>query len=716
MGRKLTEMEVGGDGVAIITIVNPPMNFLNHSVFWSLKDNYDEALKRDDVKAIVITSEGPHFSGGFDIEAFGNFQEIDEGIKPEPKEGYLAIDVLTDTFEGAAKPSVAAMKGLVIGGGLETAMACHARISTSDAHLALPELTVGFIPGLGGTQRLPRLVGLQKALDIILLSKPIGGEEAYNIGLVDAVVSTDELVKTAKCWALDIAEFRKPWIKSLHKADKLEPLEEVKKMLNSARSQARERSPHVHSPLDCIDVIEEGIISGPRNGLVKESNIFQKLLFSETCKNLIHVVLAQRRAAMVPGITDLGLIPRKITKIGVVGGNSMGSDIATALILKNYPVILKEVDENILNAGIDGVKENLHTFISQGKMTQEQCETALSLLTGLLDYECFKDVNMVIETVLEDLTSKQQVYADLQKYCSSDCILATNTSTFDLNLIGERTEAQDRIVGAHFFSPAYETPLLEIVQTCETSPQVIIDLLDIGEKIHKTPIAATNGSAVDRMFIPLTQTALFLVDHGLDAYKVDEACTKFGMPMGPFRLIDLVGIGVAIASSTKYLESFPDRFYKSRLMQIMLDDKREGKANGNGFYKYDEKKEAIPDPEIVKYINNSKNMISVTPNPQLRTTIPDEDIVEMLFFPVINEACRVLDKRIAVKPSDLDIASIMGIGFPAHRGGVIHWADSLGANYVCKRLEEWTKVYGELFFKPCAFLRERAGKGIPLSA
>lgn len=670
-------------------------------------------MSRNDVKAIVVAGANGKFSGGFDITAFGGIQA---GKHEQPMVGYISIDIITNTLEAARKPSVAAIDGLALGGGLEVAMACHGRISTSTAQLGLPELQLGIIPGFGGTQRLPRLVGLTKALEMILMSKPIKGEEALALGLVDAIVSPDELVKTARRWVLDIVEFRRPWIKSIYRTDKIEPLGEAREILNFARSQARKQAANLQHPLICIDVIEEGIVSGSHAGLLKEANSFQELLFSDTCKSLVNVFFALRSTSKVPGITDLGLMPRKVKKVAILGGGLMGSGIATALILSSYPVILKEVNENFLKAGIDRVKSNLQSRVKKGKMTKEKYEKTFLLLSGALDYEQFKDVDMVIEAVIENVSLKQQIFADLEKFCPPHCILASNTSTIDLNLIGEKTASQDRIVGAHFFSPAHIMPLLEIVRTHKTSPQVVVDLLEMGKRIRKTPIVVGNctGFAVNRMFFPYTQSALLFVDHGSDVYKIDRACTNFGMPMGPFRVADLVGFGVAVATGMQYLESFPERVYKSMLMPIMLEDKRAGESTRKGFYVYDERRKASPDPEIKKYIEKSRSMAGITPNPELMK-LQDKEIVEMVFLPVVNEACRVLDEGIAVKASDLDVASIMGMGFPPYRGGIMFWADSLGANYIYTRLEAWSKTYGDCF-KPCAYLADRASKGIPLSA
>ncbi|XVF66199.1 hypothetical protein PTKIN_Ptkin10aG0016400 [Pterospermum kingtungense] len=708
-----TMIEVGADGVAVITIINPPVNSLSLDVLQSLKESYEEALRRDDVKAIVLTGANGKFSGGFDITAFGGIQA---GNVEQPKPGYISVEILSDTLEAARKPSVAAIDSLALGGGLEISMVCHARISTPTAQLGLPELQLGLIPGFGGTQRLPRLVGLTKSLEMMLRSKPVKGEEAHGLGLVDAVVSSDELINTARRWALDILARRKPWVASLYKTDKIEALGEAREILNFAREQVRKQAPNLKHPLVCIDVIEEGIVAGPKAGLWKEAEAFQGLLKSDTCKSLIHIFFALRGTSKVPGITDRGLVPKEVKKVAVVGGGLMGSGIATALILSNYTVILKEVNEKFLEAGISRVKANLQSRVKKGKMTQEKFEKTISLLKGVLDYERFRDVDMVIEAAIEDVSLKQQIFADLEKYCPPHCILASNTSTIDLNLIGEKTKSQDRIVGAHFFSPAHIMPLLEIVRTKQTSPRIIVDLLDVGKKIKKTPIIVGNctGFAVNRMFFPYTQAGLFLVEHGSDVYQIDQVITKFGMPVGPFRLADLVGFGVAIATGMQLVENFPERTYKSMLIPIMQEDNRAGETTGKGFYLYDNKRKANPDPELNKYIEKSRSISGVAVDPKF-VKLSEEEIVEMIFFPVVNEACRVLAEGIAVKAADLDIAAVMGMGFPPYRGGIMFWADSLGSKYIYSRLDKWSKMYGE-FFKPCAFLAERAANGTPLSA
>ncbi|KAJ3691809.1 hypothetical protein LUZ61_020973 [Rhynchospora tenuis] len=710
MGKGKTEMAVGEDGVAVMSILNPPVNALSFHVLISLAKHYEEALRRDDVKAIVITGSNGRFCGGFDISAFRSPTSAKEKLKVTPNE------FLTYYVEGGKKPTVAAIDGLALGGGLELAMACHARLSTSYAQLGLPELQLGLIPGMGGTQRLPRLIGLPKSLEMMILSKSIKGKEAHSLGLIDAIASPIDLISASRVWALQIADHKRPWAKTIYRTDKLPSSKEAREILNFARAQTRKQAPNVKHPLVCIDVVEEGIISGPQAGLIKEINCSKELQASQTSKSLIHVFFSQRATSKVPGITNIGLVPRNIKKVAIVGGGLMGSGIATALISNNVLVILKEINEKFLQAGITRVRENLQNLVKKGHMTQDGMEKAFCLLNGVLDYEQFGDVNMAIEAVIEDLSLKQQIFCDLEKYCNSDCILATNTSTIDLHLIGQKTASQDRIAGAHFFSPAQVMPLLEIVRTPNTSPQVVVDLLDLAKKIRKTPVVVRNctGFAVNRMFFPYTQAAVMLVDHGVDLYRIDQAMVDFGMPMGPFRLIDLVGFGVAAATGAQYLQSFPERCYKSTLISSMLQDKRTGEAFRMGFYIYDDKRQASTNPEVAKYVEKSRRLSGFAPDSMI-AGLTDKDIVEMLFFPVVNEACRVLDEGISVKSSDLDIASIMGMGFPSYRGGILFWADTMGTNYVYSRLMTWCELYGG-FFKPCNYLAERAIRGFSLGA
>ncbi|XP_010254066.1 PREDICTED: peroxisomal fatty acid beta-oxidation multifunctional protein AIM1 [Nelumbo nucifera] len=715
MAKVGVTIEVGSDGVAIITMRNPPVNALAPSIIAALKEKYTEAMRRNDVKAIVLTGEGGKFSGGFDINVFQTIHKNgDISLLPD-----VSVELVVNIMEDAKKPSVAAVQGLALGGGLELAMGCHARIATPKTQLGLPELSLGVIPGFGGTQRLPRLVGLPKAVEMMLLSKPIMSEEGKKLGLVDAIVSPKDLLKVSRLWALDIAERRRPWMNSLHRTDKLCSLSEAREILKSARKRARQTAPNMPQHQACLDVIEEGVVFGGYSGVLKEAKVFKELVLSSTSKGLVHVFFAQRATSKVPNVTDLGLKLTSIKKVAVIGGGLMGSGIATALLLSNISVILKEINSEYLQKGMKSIEANLRSLVTRGKLTQDKAEKAFSILKGVLDYSEFKNVDMVIEAVIENIPLKQSIFNELEKSCPPHCILATNTSTIDLNIIGEKTRSQDRIVGAHFFSPAHVMPLLEIVRTEKTSAQVILDLMAVGKMIKKVPVVVGNctGFAVNRTFFPYTQGAHILAGLGVDVFRIDRLISSFGMPMGPFQLQDLAGYGVALAVGKEFATSFPDRAFKSPLVDLLVKSGRNGKNNGKGYYTFEKGSKPKPDPSVVPIIEEFRRLSNIMPGGK-PITVSDQEIVEMVLFPVVNEACRVLDERVVVRASDLDIASVLGMSFPSYRGGIVFWADSIGSGYIYSSLKKWSETYGSVsgFFKPCRFLEERAAKGMPLSA
>ncbi|XP_018628548.1 peroxisomal fatty acid beta-oxidation multifunctional protein AIM1 isoform X2 [Nicotiana tabacum] len=627
MAEVKVTMEVGSDGVAVITISNPPVNALAIQIFAGLKEKWNEAAKRNDVKAIVLTGHGGRFSGGFDINVFQKVHTTgDISLLPG-----VSVDLVVNTMEDGKKPAVAAVEGLCLGGGLELALGCHARIAAPRAQLGLPELSLGVLPGSGGTQRLPRLIGLSKAIEMMMTSKPIMSEEGKKLGLIDAIVPPTELLKVARQWALDIAERRKPWMRSLHRTDKIGSLSEAREVLKSARQQVKQTARNMPQHLACLDVIEEGIVHGGYNGVLKEAKVFEDLVLSDTSRGLVHVFFAQRATSKVPNVTDIGLKPRPMKKVAIIGGGLMGSGIATALVLSNIFVILKEINPEYLQKGIKAVEANIRGLVARKKLQQDKANKALSIVKGVLDYSEFKDVDMVIEAVIENFPLKQQIFSDIEKVCPSHCILATNTSTIDLNLIGEKTRSQDRIIGAHFF-----------------------------------------------------------------------------------RLQDLAGYGVAVATGKEFASAFPDRTFKSPLLDLLIKSGRNGKNNGKGYYIYKKGEKPKPDPSVLPIIEESRRLTNIMPGGK-PLSVTDQEIVEMILFPVVNEACRVLEDGVVVRASDLDVASVLGMSFPSYRGGIVFWADTVGAGHIYKSLKKWSELYGN-FFKPSRFLEERAANGIPLSA
>ena len=691
-------------------------------VLESLFTHAMQAHARKDVKALVVTGGQGTFCAGFDINQFvasnANGAGIDDG---------RINNALVELLEDGPKPSVAAIQGVALGGGCEVALACNARVATPGTSMGLPELQLGIIPGFGGTQRLPRVVGLSKAIEMMLTSKPVRINE--NTDLVDVVVrSPDELLLAAKKLALDIAEGRAARMKSLLRSDRLDGFGECMAVIEFARREAKKRARGLQHPLLCLDAVQYGIEHGGLAGLRKEGECFAAAASLDTHKALVHIFFAQRATKKVAGITDRGLTPRRVNKIAVLGGGLMGSGIATACILAGHEVIIKEINEKFMQAGLSRVKSNVMSRVKKGKMSQQAAERALGLLKGSITYNEFKNVDMVIEAVIEDIGLKQRIFSELASICPPHAILSTNTSTIDVELIGAKVpkEAQRRIVGAHFFSPAHVMPLLEIVRTSISSPQVVLDTIHFGSGIKKTPVVVGNctGFAVNRVFFPYTQAACLLADIGLDPYLIDKAIAGFGMPMGPFRLSDLVGADIGFHVGKNFLDSFPERCYPARIIVMLNERKRLGEKTGSGFYKFGPGRKASPDPELDTILQesraasgfNSKDIFASLGTSKFSVN----DIIEFIMFPVVNEGCRVIAEGIVDKPADLDIASVMSMGFPAPRGGLIFWADLVGAEYINRKLEEWATAFASMglsgFFAPCEYLKSAARRGTKLEA
>lgn len=665
------------------------------------------------------------FCAGFDINQFAK-PDQGGGIDDRINEAFVAL------LEDGPKPTVAAIQGLALGGGCEVAIACNARVATQGTAMGLPELQLGIIPGFGGTQRLPRLVGVAKAAEMMLTSQPVkikinkdSGSGADALGIVDVVVASPDLVlPTAKKVALDIASGRTPRLRTLFRTDRIEPYAQAIATLEFARAQTARRAPGLRHPLLCLDAMQYGVEHGGLAGLKKEGECFATASSLDTHRALVHIFFAQRSTKKVRGVTDVrGLTPRRITSVAVIGGGLMGSGIATACVLSGMHVILKEVNDRFLNAGMDRIKSNIQSRVKKGKMSEAAAAAATARVQGTLVYDPFTNVDMVIEAVIEDIPLKQKIFSDLVSVCRPDAILSTNTSTIDIEVVGAKVpNALDRIVGAHFFSPAHIMPLLEIVRTPKTSPQVVLDTLAFSSTIKKTPVVVGNctGFAVNRVFFPYTQAACLLVDLGLDPYKIDKIIAGFGMPMGPFRLSDLVGADIGLHVGKNFLDSFPERCYPARIIAMLNQRKRLGEKTGSGFYKYDAKRKASPDPELAGIVKDSREASGLDRLTPLFAKATPQDIVEFIFFPVVNEGCRVIAEGIVDKPADLDVATVMSMGFPATRGGLIFWADLVGAGYIAKRLEGWAEQFEGVglggFFKPCAYLVESAKQGRKLEA
>lgn len=701
------------DGVAVIAIANPPVNALAISVLQGLEKSLKEAQKNPSVRAIVLMGSGGKFSGGFDI---GQLRRSTQGKPSNDVSDFNAI--LCQFVEGGAKPTVAAIENLALGGGLEVAMSCNARVATPRSQLGLPELQLGVIPGFGGTQRLPRLVGLEKSLEMMLKSKSIKAEEGLKLGLVDKIAEPGKLLQEAVALANAIAGGSAKRNLSMYRKDKLPEPKVVEMVLKEAGKKAKRVAsvmPHVAL---CVDAIATGLSQGPEAGLKREAENFKKAVSSPAAKGLVHFFFAQRATNVVPGVTDIGLKPKPMKSVGVVGGGLMGSGIATACVLAGIGVVLKEIKQEFLDAGVGRIQANLASMVRKGRMTEDKARQIMSLVKPTLTDNDFRNCDMIIEAVIENLPLKQKIFAELERICRPDCILSSNTSTIDITKIAAKMKNPERIVGAHFFSPAHVMQLFEIIRTKDTPAQILVDTLGLSKQIKKTPVVVGNctGFAVNRVFFPYTMSATALVDIGCDPYAIDKAIMMFGMPMGPFRLGDLVGHDVGVHVGQNFIDDFPDRVYQSPLIPSLLASKRLGEKSGVGFYKYDKQRRATPDPEGVASLiaaSRDQTRLPLDGSPVPNGLTPQE-IAEMIFFPVVNEACRVLDEEIVVKAGDIDTASILGMGFPAFRGGIVHWGDSVGPAVIATKLRAWATRYGGLY-QPCPYLENCAIQGRSLA-
>ncbi len=704
--KPLVRLERDGD-VGLIILDSPPVNSLSASVVAGIASCLAEANADAAIRGIVMIGSGDNFIAGADIGELGKAS----GAAPS-KPLAPALTQALEQIDQNAKFVVMAIDGFALGGGLETAMSGHWRVGTTRCRVGLPELTLGIIPGAGGTQRLPRIVGVAKAAEMMLTSAEARAKEALALGIVQELVEPAELrtAAVAACRKL-IAGQRQP-IRASQDNSKLSSDDESRRQAAAALAALGDKARNqVHQQL-CVDAILCGVVEGYAAGLQREAENFAKCLASPQAGAMIHMFFAPRTAAKVPGVTDQKFPVRDIERVAVLGGGTMGSGIATALLQSGLRVTLKEVNPEFAAAGKGRIEGNLMSRVKKGRLSQGQFEDIISRLTVQTDYAGFDALDMVIEAVIENIELKQQVFADLERITKPDCILASNTSTIDLEMIGQNTKAAERILGTHFFSPAHVMPLVEIVRSRHTSPQVLNNVIALAKRIKKTPVTVGNcvGFLVNRIFFPYGQTAGLLVDCGVDPYRIDKAVYDFGMPMGPFRMGDLAGVDVGKFAGDILGRAYADRNYQTTLINHLFAEKRFGQKTGLGYYRYDGGAKEAPDPSLAALVAKARADAG-NPAP---LNLTDQEIVERVLLGVVNEACRCLAEGIAIRSSDIDVASVMGMGFPAYRGGIMKWADSLGAKQICDQLTKWSAAHGSIY-APCDYLKEKAASGASLA-
>jgi 3-hydroxyacyl-CoA dehydrogenase len=685
------------DEIAIITINNPPVNALSPGVPEGIKASVEAAQQDPAVKGIILIGGGRTFIAGADIKEFG---KITSG-----KGGRLSLQPTLEAMENCPKPLVAAIHGTAFGGGLETAMAAHYRVAVAAAQVGQPEVKLGIIPGAAGTQRLPRLVGVAKAVEMCAYGDPVPAPKALEYGVVDKIVEGDLLAGAiAFCREL-IAKGGNPR-KTSELKDKLGDAASNAPVFAAARAEAGKRLRGVQAAQAAIDAVEAATRLPFAEGVKREAELFQACLFSESSKAMIHAFFGEREVAKIPGLSkDVQLFP--IRRAAVVGAGTMGGGIAMNYANAGIPVLLKERAQEDLDRGLNTIRKNYANSVKKGRFPQEVMDKRMALITPTLSYDGFEQADIIVEAVFEGMALKKQVFAELDKVARPDCILASNTSTLNIDEIASATSRPHMVIGHHFFSPANVMRLLEIVRGKATSNEVIATSMDIAKRIKKVGVLVGNcmGFCGNRMFGPYRREAQLLAEEGAAVDAMDAALYEFGMAMGPMATGDLAGLDVGwrIRKEYKHLEipgaNYPDA--EDRLCEMG----RYGQKTGAGWYRYDENRNRHMDPEVDKVLEEIRKKKGIK-----KQEIGKDEIVDRVIYALVNEGARILEEGIALRAVDIDIIYLMGYGFPAYRGGPMWYADTVGLKKVYDRVAEFHQRLGR-FWEPAPLLKKLAESG-----
>ena len=690
----LVQVTKNGD-IAIITINNPPVNALSPGVPEGIGDAIDQIANDSTVKAAVLIGGGKTFIAGADIK---EFEKMTSG-KTERGAGLLPLLL---KIENSAKPVVVAIHGNAFGGGLEIAMSGHYRVASSDAQVGQPEVKLGIIPGAAGTQRLPRLAGVEKAVEMCVEGKPVKAPDALKYGIVDRLIEGD-LLAGAIAFAREIAAKPAP---RRERNEKLGTPEQNAAIFAAARETTRTKQRGLMAPLAAIEAIEAATKLPFEQGCEKERELFVKCLFSDQSKALIHVFFGEREVAKIPDVPkDTPLIP--VNKAAVVGAGTMGGGIAMVFANAGIPVLLKDADQPALDRGMANIQKNYASSVKRGRFTQQFVDECLKRIQPTLSFDGFSDADMVIEAVFEGMALKKKVFAELDRACKPGAILASNTSTLNIDEIASATSRAASVIGTHFFSPANVMRLLEIVRGKATSKEVIATCMQLSKKLGKIGVLVGNcrGFVGNRMFGPYRREAQFLVEEGASVEAVDKALVDYGMAMGPLSTGDLAGLDVGwrIRQEYRHLE-------KPGIRQPVAEDQlcemgRYGQKTGAGWYKYDENRRATPDPEVAALVRKWTTEAKI---PQRQ--ISADEIVDRCVYALVNEGARILEEGFALRAVDIDIIYLNGYGYPAYRGGPMWYADTVGLKKVYDRVLEFQKQHGEIW-EPAPLLKQLAEQG-----
>ena len=685
--------------VAVLTLNNPPVNGLGLATRQALTDGLARALADAAVKAIVITGAGKAFSGGADIKEFGSPKALQE---PNLLSVILAL-------EASTKPIVAAIHTVCMGGGTELALGCHYRIAAPGCKMALPEVKLGLLPGAGGTQRLPRALGVEPALNMIVSGEPVNSELLAQVPgqqlFHKMTASAETLLAEALAFATEVADVRPlPLVRNLPAKH---PQGDA--YFQFARNMVGAMAKNYPAPLKCIDAVEAATQRKFDDGMRFERDTFINLMWTPESRALRHLFMAERATSKIPDV-PADTAQRAIKSVAVIGAGTMGGGITMNFLNAGLPVKMLEMKQEALDRGIATIRKNYEAQVKKGKLKQDKYEQRMALLSTTLSYDDLKDADLVIEAVFEELGVKEAVFKELDRVMKPGAILASNTSTLDVNKIAHFTARPQDVLGMHFFSPANVMKLLEVVRGEKTAKDVLATVMALAKKIKKTAVVSgvCDGFIGNRMIEQYGRQAGFLLDEGCTPVQVDKAIEKFGFAMGPFRMGDLAGndIGWAIRKR-RYVEK-PHMKY-SKTADLLCEKGRFGQKTGAGWYDYvPGKRDAIPNAEVVKMVEDHRARLGITPR-----KISDEEIVQRLVFSLVNEAAHILEEGIASKASDIDMVYLMGYGFPIYRGGPMNYANEVGLFNVVQAMQRFAQnpLDDASFWQPAPLLARLAAEG-----
>ena len=696
------EYKVHGN-VAVITLNNPPVNGLGLSTRMGIADGLNQAMADAAVTSVVLTGAGRAFSGGADIKEFGTDKA---GREPN------LLSVIS-AVENAGKPVIAAIHSVAMGGGLELALGCHYRIAAPGASIALPEVKLGLIPGAGGTQRLPRALGVETALNMIVSGEPVKSELLASLPgqkLFDKMAaSAESLAEEALAFAQEMAAKHAdgsalPLVRNLPCRH---PLGDA--YFQFARNMVKGMSKNFPAPGKCVDAVQLATKKKFDDGMLAEREIFLNLMLTPECRALRHLFVAERAASKIPDVPD-DTPKRQVKSLAVIGAGTMGGGITMNFLNAGIPVKMLEMKQEALDRGIATIRKNYESQVKKGKLKQDKYEQRMSLLSTTLSYDELKDADMVIEAVFEEMGVKKAVFTELDRVMKPGAILATNTSTLDVNTIASFTQRPQDVIGTHFFSPANVMKLLEVVRGEKTAKDVLATVMALGKTIKKTSVVSgvCDGFIGNRMIEQYSRQAGFLLEEGCTPAQVDKAIEKFGFAMGPFRMGDLAGNDIGWAIRKRRNVERPGMKY-SKTADLLCELGRFGQKTGAGWYDYQAgKRDAIPSDVVLKMVEGHRAAMGITPR-----KVSDDEIVQRLVYAMVNEAAHILEEGIASKASDIDMVYLTGYGFPIHRGGPMHYADQVGLFNVVQSMKRFAAnpLDDGAFWQPAPLLARLAAEG-----